>query len=159
MNTIIIDTKDRYYVSDDGNVINIKTNKVLKGDVNSKGYLRVCLLGKRQFIHRLVAIHYLPNPDNLPQVNHEDGNKLNNHYLNLKWCTNIYNQQHAIANGLIILPFIKGSNHMNAKLKEEDILVIRELYKTQSVISIATLYNVKPITIYSITSRRNWSHI
>ena len=65
---------------------------------NGFGY-KICQLmknGKRRVIstHRLVAIAFIPNPDNKKQVNHKDGNKYNNHYSNLEWCTNSENQLH-----------------------------------------------------------------
>jgi hypothetical protein len=52
-------------------------------------------------VHRLVAMTYIPNPDNLPQVNHKDGNPLNNHVANLEWVTQSENMQHGISLGLI----------------------------------------------------------
>lgn len=98
-----------YSVSEDGTVINRNTGKVLKPDLNYTGYKRVTLWcvkfgRRREFVHRLVAIHYLPNPDNLPIVNHIDGVKLNTHYTNLEWITRKENAQHAFQTGLRIGP-------------------------------------------------------
>ena len=71
---------------------------------NSKKYWRVGVQinnkQKHLAIHRLVAKAFIPNPYNLPQINHIDGNKNNNHVSNLEWCDNSYNQLHALKNGL-----------------------------------------------------------
>lgn len=78
--------------------------KVLKQGINHKGYPIVYLSkdGKQKTItvHRLVAKAFIENPLNLPQVNHIDGNKLNNNVENLEWCDNSYNQKHAHNTGL-----------------------------------------------------------
>lgn len=74
--------------------------KFLRGSKNQKGYVQVELLGKPFMIHRLVAIAFIPNPENKPQVNHLDGDKENNCVENLEWCTNSENQIHAYKLGL-----------------------------------------------------------
>jgi hypothetical protein len=75
----------------------------LIGDENKK-YLAVDLVlnGKRKMhkIHRLVSMGFIENPNNKPQVNHKDGNKLNNHFNNLEWVTSKENAQHGWQNGL-----------------------------------------------------------
>lgn len=78
--------------------------EMMKGRVDRYGYHRVtfCVKGKRtnHSVHRLVAKAFIPNPESKPQVNHKDGNKLNNSVANLEWCTNEENQKHAAATGL-----------------------------------------------------------
>ena len=78
--------------------------KVLKQGTNHKGYPIVYLSkdGKQKTItvHRLVALTFIENPLNLPQVNHIDGDKTNNNVSNLEWCDNSYNQIHAHKTGL-----------------------------------------------------------
>ena len=84
-----------YAVTSCGKVWGHKRKKFLKPDMRGNGYLYVGLcknnIVHKYNIHQLVAITYLPNPDNLPQINHKDENKLNNCLQNLEWCDAKYN--------------------------------------------------------------------
>ena len=98
---------------------------------NSKRYWRVGVqINNRQkhlAIHRLVAKAFIPNPDNLPQINHIDGDKNNNKVSNLEWCNNGYNQAHAWKNSL--KDITKMSEHSSLrKLTVEQVRFIKEEY-------------------------------
>ena len=69
----------------------------------------------------LVAQAFIPNPDNKPEVNHDDGNKLNCHVSNLQWATSSENKKHAVENGLMR----SGSKHFRAKLTPNQVREIR----------------------------------
>ena len=103
----------------------IVKERIMHGTKNQDGYLKVHFknkalnIDKGLFIHRLIAMTFIPNSDNLEQINHKDGNKLNNRVDNLEWCTNLYNQQHAWKNGL----------HKSTKGKK-----IRQLDKNNKII-------------------------
>lgn len=91
-----------YELNEYGVVRNIKTKRLIVGDVNSVGYMRVSLYCKshtpskqRLFRHRLVAEHFIDNPLCLPEVNHIDNNKSNNYVKNLEWVTRTKNERHS----------------------------------------------------------------
>jgi hypothetical protein len=65
--------------------------RILKVYNNSSGYFALCMAGKMFLLHRLVAKVFIPNSNNLPEVNHKDENKHNNRVDNLEWCTRRYN--------------------------------------------------------------------
>lgn len=73
---------------------------ILSPNHDKDGYLTVGLKDKNMKVHRLVANEFLPNPNNLPQINHKDGNKENNCVENLEWCNDKYNNNHALLLGL-----------------------------------------------------------
>lgn len=86
----------KYQVSTLGRVWSVKGQKYLNGTFDKDGYIRVHLTaknGKRkdEFVHRLVALVFIENPNNYPQVNHKDENKKNNKVDNLEWCNSRYN--------------------------------------------------------------------
>lgn len=77
-------------------------------------------------VHRMVAHAFIPNPENKPQVNHIDGNKLNNHVSNLEWCTAKENINHAIDTGLLLCI---GTDNYQTNLTERDVQIIRLMVK------------------------------
>lgn len=144
-------TMEDYIITEDGQIINGKTNKILKPQPNNKGYLRVTLCGKKYFIHRLVAEKYIPNPENKEQVNHKDGNKNNNSVLNLEWVTDKENKAHAIKEHL----YLKGDNCSWSKLTLQQVSKIRK-NKFYSNKELAFLYKVSVSTINDILAYRTW---
>ena len=87
-----------YAVTSCGRVYSYKRRRFLKPVCEKNGYLRVCLCRdgeiKWYLVHRLVAEAFIPNPDNLPQINHKDENKANNCLQNLEWCDAKYNNNY-----------------------------------------------------------------
>lgn len=145
---------DDYLICEDGKIINKHTNRIVKPQKNGKGYYRVSIGGKMLFVHRLVATIYIPNPDNYPQVNHKDGNKLNNCVDNLEWVTGKENSQHALKNGLLKIeqqhPFAKLTRTQAQFIKSHDEISAKEL---------ARLFNVTRGTINAIRHGRTWKTV
>jgi hypothetical protein len=107
--------EDEYIIDELGNVVTIPSeNKMsrnqydcyylVKGKIDNRGYVRVTLTkegkSKEFLLHRLVAQQFIPNPDNLPQVNHINGIKADNRAANLEWVSAKENKQHAYQNDL-----------------------------------------------------------
>lgn len=131
-----------YFISDEGDIKN-RQGLVLKPAKQSKGYLSVVLSfnDKRvtQLVHRLVAQHFIPNPLNLPQVNHKDGVKTNNNKDNLEWTNSSDNLKHAYSIGI---KSAKGDKNSNSKLTEEQVSEIRRRKKSESLKDLAQEYNI-----------------
>lgn len=107
-----------YEITPEGNVFSKRDKRELKGCIDKCGYKKVSpRINNEKYqlkVHRLVAIKYIPNPNNLPQVNHKDGNKLNNHVDNLEWCSAKQNINHAHQTGL------SSNKHLKKKVKQID---------------------------------------
>ena len=151
----------RYAVTEDGRVWSYPRHGVRKGrwlkPGLSSGYLLVSLCGgtqnpKTQLVHRLVALTYLPNPNNLACVCHKDDNHSNNQKDNLWWGSHQDNTQDMVDKGRQA----KGGQ-TRPKLKEEDVLYIRQRSKT--VKELSEQYKVSLFAIYNVLNRRTWRHI
>lgn len=103
----VAECNGEYYVSNWGRVKSFKFGKerILKPSLIGNGYQAVNISQKKtkpkmHTMHKLVALAFIQNPDNKPQINHKDGNKLNNHIDNLEWSTHKENIQHGWDTGL-----------------------------------------------------------
>ena len=130
-----------YQVSNCGRVrSSYKGGRILKPNIVRCGYSVVALYrDKKQHyttVHRLVALAFIPNPDNKPQVNHIDGDKTNNHVNNLEWVTAAENIHHADALGL------RGRRSPRAKLTDEQVRFIRDNPDNLTQEQLAQMFNV-----------------
>lgn len=156
-----------YCISNHWRVRN-KNGKLLAIQKRPNGYYQIGLSvdGKQRFykIHRLVAENFLESPTleqlewaattkhNKVFVNHKDGDKSNNHYDNLEWCTHQENITHAVDNGL------RYTTPPSAKLSIEQVSTIRTVYSTESIsyTMLAKQYNVSRHTISNIINNKTW---
>ena len=118
----IQDYEGLYQISNKGRIKSLKrknvtADKILTPRLDKDGYMLINLYKsnhKTTFkIHRLVAQHFIPNPDNLPQINHKDENKVNNNVTNLEWCSIKYNNNYR--NRYSRLPQNKPNNTYTSK--------------------------------------------
>ncbi len=123
----------------------------------SRGYKYINLSNNNKKIkyrvNRLVALHFIPNPENKPFVNHIDGNKLNNNATNLEWCTHAENMNHASKTKLMAY----GEKHFNTTLSDKQVKQIRKLYVPfkYTASMLAKEYNVSRRCISSIVNLTN----
>lgn len=148
-----------YRVNQYGDVLGIR-GKLLKGFIHPKGYKHVFLgNGDCSKVHRLVAQAFIPNPENKPEVNHKDGNKLNNHVSNLEWVTHLENMQHAYKTGLAKTQV--GEKSPRAILTKKQVDEIRKNYiprdKTFGLRPLGIMYGVTSHCIWRIISNKNWN--
>lgn len=155
-----------YEISNTGILKRVISNRCLKERIlkhnKPKGYHQVTLcknsIHERAQVHRLVAIAFIPNPENKPFVNHLDSDKDNNSASNLEWCTQKENVRHSLTDGL--RTGIRGEKNYNAKLKSEEALSIRFLSKdlgfNQALI--ANEYGISKQLVSSIATNKAWVH-
>ncbi len=144
----------KYVINDMGVVISINQN-IISQQIHRDGYSTCFLCNDNNeyhtvLTHRLVATMFIPNPENKPQVNHKDGNKLNNSMNNLEWVTNRENAHHALNNNLM----------PHAVFTEEIVKVICSMFSNGYNTSyVSNHLNVPKTAVDAIWYRRNWTHI
>lgn len=112
-----------YQINRQGEIFSCVYNKVMKHHLTEDGYLYVMIVNlegnkKKHRIHRLLALQYIPNPDNLPEVDHIDQNKLNNDLSNLRWASKVGNMRNR-----------KDSLHLKSPEEYEEWVVKKREYK------------------------------
>lgn len=151
-----------YFVTESGQISSEKSNKFLSDRPNTHGYPTVTVYNNKKIrrirVHREVAKAFLACPDPTLDVNHKDGIKTNNHVSNLEWCTRKENERHSRE---ILGNRKEGEGHGQAKVSNDDVVKIRELYSTGNYYQreIAELFNVSQMAISNIVNKRTWDHV
>jgi len=152
-----------YEVSSYGNVRSLKFNRIkLLTHIKDKyGYLKNGIYSngkmKKILVHRLVALEFIPNLKNKPQVNHINGIKTDNRVENLEWNTAKENINHAVLNGLH--KSLKGVKQNGCKLTEKKVLEIRKINNSLSQKEISIKFGITQPLVSSILKNKIWKHI
>lgn len=162
---VIDDIPFNYEVSNKGRVRKYDTKKLIKGCPTTLGYIRTTITNndigyrKTKKFHTLVMDAFVPNVDNLPAINHIDGNKANNELSNLERCTFSHNSKHAFDIGLHSRP--KGESNPMSKYTESDIRKVAELLETGKYRygEISEMTGVSRAVITTVANKKHWNHI
>lgn len=150
------------FVNTKGNSRRFKKESIKKSHFHRDGYLQISLFIKNKtlrrpiMLHRLLALNFIPNPNNYPMVNHIDGNKTNNNLANLEWCSAKQNSQHYYDIG-----FKTPNRHLtcddayNIRLEYKKWIGLQKDFK----IKMAEKYNVSKYVIHDIILNRSYKNL
>lgn len=156
--------KKQYMISKTGDVIDIKHKVHVPVHINRSGYLEVSLkmirddveMSRRVLVHRLVAWEFIPNPNHYPQVNHIDGIKTNPNVTNLEWCTQKYNNEHAIRTGLRPIGEDASYSIISNATAEKICTLMDKGWKNIDIVhELGVPYEI----VQNIRNRISWKHI
>jgi hypothetical protein len=161
---------DRYYISSNGRIRSALKNgrfRILKPHINRGGYYRIQLSAgrddkgkkriKNKLINVLVATAFIPNPENKPEVNHKNSNRLDNRVLNLEWTTKLENQRHAVEHGFAYKKVHKGIRNGRCKITEKQVMEIFQMNGSLSFIG--KKYDLGISAVHRIKIGLAWSHV
>lgn len=156
----IIKGFESYEISSLGRVKSNLTNKILKPHIMPNGYERLTMSNGVKiygaYVHRLVALNFIDNPENKTNVNHINSIRNDNRLQNLEWTTPKENTMHSMMYGNNKQD---GELHPNSKLLNSDIKDILENKDNVSQRKLAIKYNVSPATICNIINKKTWTKI
>lgn len=138
----ILGLEGKYAVTEDGKVYSYYKKGFMKTRTQRDGYLLVnlCIQGKQKTfqLHRLIALAFLDNPDDLPQVNHKNGDKTDNRVENLEWCSCAYNAQHRYSPEIAAMRGVNTTRKTPVYERKEDSGMTRRVYNNKRVRCIET---------------------
>lgn len=147
-------------LSDQYDLVKVRVHKA-----TGRVYFNMTWMGftKSVLVNRVIALRFLPNPLNLPQVNHIDGNKENNALRNpddqmqLEWSSGSDNEKHAHRTGL---KSGRGSQNSNAKMTAAGVIALRKAHEKGAAVPVLMKsFNIARSTVINIINRTTWSHI
>lgn len=150
--------KNNYIVFDNGDIFELTGYKM--STYQKGGYLSCMINGRDERVHRILAICFIPNPYNKPEVNHINGIRYDNHLGNLEWVTHRENVQHAYDTGLTKPGY--GEELYNAKLSCDDVTYIRNNYIPRDPefgqAALSRKFGVSQKTVYAVIHNKTWTH-
>ena len=169
----IVEEFPNYLISNHRNVKTLKTLEDRTAHINSGYELIIFNNGEKRYsrlIHRLVAIAFIPNPENKPCVNHLNGIKTDNRVENLEWVTYKENIEHAIKTGLVDYSkrknpqhklYPKDGDHKLTKSTKEEVIEMRRMYDTGDYVlrELSEKFEISISVVWKIINRKTWKHI
>lgn len=150
---VIQEYEELYKIDNLGNIYSLKTGKLRKATLTPYGYMRICLSKNGRcvshHVHKLVALTFIPNPDNKPCINHKNFDKTDNRVANLEWCSHKENTIHMYQNK----PTKKGMTPERAN-------EVRELYKQGGYrqVDLAEMFGISRSEVGGILNNYYWKY-
>jgi hypothetical protein len=147
----------KHILYSDGRIWSKWKKTFMKQSSSRHGYFQICIDRKRKHVHILLAKAFIPNPDNLLEINHLNGVKSDNRIENLEWSNRSKNMKHAYDTGLRIRP--NGDLNGRAKLTKDQVKEIRKIYPSKTMKELGKIYGVSNFVIGQIVNYKSWKDV